>query len=248
MKKKFFAAAVAFVATMSLATSAFAAAPGRSDGGSTNTTPGGSDTKAPSAVGSLGGSTGTGTSTPSGDGDKVTTDDGVSVEGDLPAGATLETKVQPVESAAVTQPKLEQAIAKIANVSGSEAAVTVNTKLEISLTSGGVAVQPNGKVKVTVAWDGKSNIVAYVDGDKIEFFALTVSGNVCSFETTHFSDYFMATVDSAVVNKLVGQSVDLGTGGSTTNPETGVALAVAPAALAVAFVGVTAIISKKKRG
>ncbi len=57
----------------------------------------------------------------------------------------------------------------------------------------------------------------------------------------------MASVDQAVVEKVVGQSTTIDNNGGN-NPGTGVALAVAPAALAVAFVGVTAIVSKKKRG
>lgn len=230
MKKKIFAAAVAFVATMSLATGAFAATPG-----STN---------------------GTATTEVKVEADKPTvfeTDKGLSLE--APAGAfeagadvKLEANVQNVVSAAVTTPKIEEAITKIADVSASDAKVTVNTKLELSLTSNGTAVQPNGKVKVTVAWDGKSNVVAYVNGSNVEFFALTVTGNVCSFETSHFSDYFMASVDSAVVEKLAGKSAEVGSGSSGNNPNTGIALAVAPAGLAVAFVGVAAIVSKKKRG
>lgn len=228
MKKKIFAAAVAFVATMSLATSAFAAAPGGTNG----------KVEAQVKV----------------EADKPTeikTENNLVLE--APAGAfeagadvKLEANVQWVESAPTTTKKVEDAIKSIASASGNEAKATVNTKLEISLTSNGTTVQPNGKVKVTVAYDRKSNVVAYVNGDKIEFFKLTVNGNVCSFETNHFSDYYMATVDEKVVEKLEGQSATVNDNGS--NPSTGIALAVAPAGLAVAFVGVTAIVSKKKRG
>ncbi len=230
MKKKIFAAAVAFVATMSLATGAFAAAPGGTNG----------STSAEVKV----------------EADKATTietDKGLTL--DAPAGAfeagadvKLEAKIDWVQSAPTTTKKVEDAIAKIASTSGDASKATVNTKLEINLTSNGSAVQPNGKVKVTVAWDGKSNVVAYVNGGNVEFFKLTVSGSTCSFETSHFSDYYMATVDEAVVEKVAGQSTTVDDGGSTNNPGTGIALAVAPAGLAVAFVGVTAIVSKKKRG
>lgn len=230
MKKKIFAAAVAFVATMSLATSAFAAAPGSTNGSASTEVKVEADKET-----------------------KFETDKGLSIE--APAGAfeagaeiKLETKIDWVQSAPTTTAKVEEAIASIASVSGDAAKATVNTKIEISLTSNGAAVQPNGNVKVTVAWDGKSNVVAYVNGSTVEFFALTVTGNTCSFETKHFSDYYMATVDEAVVSKLAGQSATVDNGGSSGNPSTGIALAVAPAGLAVAFVGVTAIVSKKKRG
>lgn len=230
MKKKIFAAAVAFVATMSLATSAFAAAPG--------------------------GTNGTASAEVKVEADKATTietDKGLTL--DAPAGAfeagadiKLEAKIDWVESAPTTTKKVEDAIASIASVSGDTAKAVVNTKVEINLTSNGTKVQPNGKVKVTIAWDGKSNVIAYVNGSTVEFYALTVNGNFCSFETDHFSDYYMASVDKSVVEKIAGKSADVNNGGSNNNPGTGIALAVAPAGLAVAFVGVTAIVSKKKRG
>lgn len=232
MKKKIFVAAVAFVATMSLATSAFAAAPG--------------------------GTNGTASAEVKVEADKATTietDKGLTL--DAPAGAfeagadiKLESNIQWVSSAPTTTKKVEDAIASIASVSGNSAKATVNTKLEITLTSNGASVQPNGKVKVTVAYDGKSNVVAYVNGGTVEFISLVISADkkTCSFETGHFSDYYMASVDEAVVEKIAGKSADVNNGGSNNNPGTGIALAVAPAGLAVAFVGVTAIVSKKKRG
>lgn len=235
MKKKIFAAAVAFVATMSLTTGAFAAAPGGTNGSASVEVKVEADKET-----------------------KLETDKGLTI--DAPAGAfeagtdvKMEANIADVAAdsttTTVTAPKIEQAIEQIANVSGSAAAVQVNTKIEISLTSGGVSVQPSGKVKVTIAWDGKSNVVCHVNGDDIEFFTLTVSGSTCSFETEHFSDYYMAKVDDAVVEKVVGQKATVSNGNNGgNNPSTGVALAVAPAALAVAFVGVTAIVSKKKRG
>ena len=229
MKKKIFAAAVAFVATMSLATSAFAAAPGATNGSATTEV----TVKADAPT-------------------EFKTENNLVLE--APAGAfeagsnvKLDANVEAVTNVPAAAATVESAIAKIASVSGNNAKATVNIKLEISLTSNGTAVQPNGKVKVTVAYDGKSNVVAYVNGGTVEFFALTVTGNVCSFETSHFSDYYMASVDQAVVEKVVGQSTTIDNNGGN-NPGTGVALAVAPAALAVAFVGVTAIVSKKKRG
>lgn len=229
MKKKIFAAAVAFVATMSFATTAFAAAPGGTNGSATTEV----TVKADEAT-------------------EFKTENNLVLEapaGAFEAGANvkLDANVEAVTTTPAAAATVETAIAQIASVSGDAAKATVNTKLEISLTSNGTAVQPNGKVKVTVAYDGKSNVVAYVNGGTVEFFALTVTDNVCSFETSHFSDYYMASVEQSVVDKVVGQSATVNNNGGN-NPGTGVALAVAPAALAVAFVGVTAIVSKKKRG
>lgn len=232
MKKKIFAAAVAFVATMSLATSAFAAAPGGTNGTAS------AEVKVE-------------------EGKATTIETSTGLTLDAPAGAfeagadiKLESDVIYVSSAPTSTNMVESAIASIASASGDAAKATLNTSIKITLSSNGNAVQPNGKVKVTVAWDGKSNVVAYVNKDKgvVEFFALTVNGNFCSFETDHFSDYFMASVDKSVVEKIAGKSADVNNGGSNNNPGTGIALAVAPAGLAVAFVGVTAIVSKKKRG
>ena len=229
MKKKIFVAAVAFVATMSFATTAFAAAPGGTNGSATTEV----TVKADEAT-------------------EFKTENNLVLEapaGAFEAGANvkLDANVEAVTTTPAAAATVETAIAQIASVSGDAAKATVNTKLEISLTSNGTAVQPNGKVKVTVAYDGKSNVVAYVNGGTVEFFALTVTDNVCSFETSHFSDYYMASVEQSVVDKVVGQSATVNNNGGN-NPGTGVALAVAPAALAVAFVGVTAIVSKKKRG
>lgn len=230
MKKKIFAAAVAFVATMSLATSAFAAAPGATNG----------KVEAQTTV----------------EADKPTeikTD--IGLELDAPAGTfaegtevKLEADVKFVESAPNTTKTVEDAVAQIAEVSGSEASVTLNTYISVTLTADGATIQPNGNVKVTVPYDGKSNAVAYVDGTTVEFFKLDVTGSVCSFETSHFSDYYMVNVNDAVIEKIVGKSTTVNNGGNNNNPGTGIALAVAPAGLAVAFVGVTAVISKKKRG
>ena len=229
MKKKIFAAAVAFVATMSLATSAFAATPGATNGSASTEV----KVEADKAT-------------------EFTTDMGLTIE--APAGAfeagtdvKLEAKVDYVKSAPNTTATVEAAIAKLANVSASDAKVTLNTVVQVSLTANGATIQPNGNVKVTVAYDGKSNGVAYVNGNNVEFIKLVKDGNFCSFETSHFSDYYLVTVDEAVFEKVAGQSTTVDGSGSNTNPGTGIALAVAPAGLAVAFVGVTAVISKKKR-
>ena len=135
MKKKIFAAAVAFVATMSLATSAFAAAPGATNGSATTEV----TVKADAPT-------------------EFKTENNLVLE--APAGAfeagsnvKLDANVEAVTNVPAAAATVESAIAKIASVSGNNAKATVNTKLEISLTSNGTAVQPNGKVKL------KSNIL-----------------------------------------------------------------------------------------
>ena len=226
MKKKIFAAAVAFVATMSLATSAFAADPGETNGDAKVEV----EVKADEAA-------------------KFETDLGLAIE--APAGAfadgakvTMEADVNPATDVESQTKSVEAAVVKLTKAEGDKAKVTVNTKLAIEFKVDDKNVQPGKAVKVTVAWDGKSNAVAYIDGDKVEFIKLETEGGKATFEASHFSDYYMVEVDESVLADVVGKTADVG----ENNPGTGIALAVAPAALAVAFVGVTAVISKKKRG
>lgn len=232
MKKKIFAAAVAFVATMSLATSAFAATEsGAVEPGKTN-----GEAQVEVTVK---------------DGEKTEFKTDVALTVEAPAGAfekdakvTMDADVAPAADAAATVTAAEKAVANLAKAEGDKAKVSINTKLDITFKVDGKATQPSKAVKVTVAHDKKSNVVVYVSGDKVEFLKLTVNGGTCSFEASHFSDYYLAEVDSSVLASIEGKTADIG----TSNPDTGIALAVAPAALAVAFVGVTAAISKKKRG
>lgn len=238
MKKKIFAAAVAFVATMSLATSAFAA----TESGSTSDTavePGKTNGEAQVEVTVK-------------DGEKTEFKTDVALEVEAPAGAfekdakvTMEADVAPAADAAATVTAAEKAVAVLAPDAKDDAAkVSINTKLDITFKVDNKAVQPKEAVTVTVAHDGKSNVVVYVDGDKVQFIKLTVTGGMCSFKASHFSDYYLAEVDASVLAKVEDKDANIG----ENNPGTGIALAVAPAALAVAFVGVTAAISKKKRG
>lgn len=230
MKKKIFAAAVAFVATMSLATSAFAT--------------------------EAGGTNGTASTTVKVEADKpteFTTDKDLAIT--APAGA-FEAGVEVKMDADVTAPKaeavaaetktIEAAVADIAKVTGDAAKATVNTKIAITLTADGKSVQPKEEVEVVVAPDDVSNAVAFVDGKKVEFIKLDKEGGKWSFKAKHFSDYYLVTVDDTLLSKLEGKSTEVKD--DTNNPNTGIALAIAPAALAVAFVGVTAVVSKKKRG
>ena len=56
-----------------------------------------------------------------------------------------------------------------------------------------------------------------------------------------------ANDENGVVTTGINEDTDKADENTGANPGTGIVLAVAPAALAVAFVGVTAIVSKKKR-
>lgn len=68
---------------------------------------------------------------------------------------------------------------------------------DITLKSNGVAIQPNGKVKISIPVPtefDKSKLVVYRvedNGDKTEY-AVTVNGDVATFETDHFSTYVLA--------------------------------------------------------
>lgn len=229
MKKKILAAAAAITASLSFSTGAFAAASDAADG------------EVEQAV-----------TTAADEAADINTDSGL--ESDTSADALedgadtkAEVDVQSVDEtiAAAVKQSVEEAIMQIAGVSADEANVSVNTVVSVSPDGEGVEVQPNGSVKVTVCHDGKSNAAAYVNDGVVEFFELTVDGAVCSFETSRFSDYYMISVEESVIEKVTGHASNFEEKGS--NPSSGVVLAVAPAALAVAFVGVTAIISKKKR-
>ena len=68
---------------------------------------------------------------------------------------------------------------------------------DIKLESNGVKIQPNGKVKISIPVPDnfdKSNLVVYRvadNGDKTEY-AVTINGDVATFETDHFSTYVLA--------------------------------------------------------
>lgn len=73
---------------------------------------------------------------------------------------------------------------------------------DINLLSNGVKIQPNGKVKISIPVPteyNKANIVVYRvadNGDKTEY-AVTVNGDVATFETDHFSTYVLAEKEVA---------------------------------------------------
>lgn len=74
--------------------------------------------------------------------------------------------------------------------------------------------------------------------------AATMSLTTCAFADTHASENPGATAPGATTpGASNGES---GKPNGSDNKNTGIALAIAPAALAVAFVSVAAVVSKKK--
>lgn len=235
MKKRIFTSVVAIAAAMSLSVAAFATDPGATNGSQSS------------------------------DAVTVVADKETVMEGDkgmtvtAPAGSFGDTVTSVKMVADVTATdnaaaaSTAAAIDDVAKAVGVTTEVKVNTKLSITLEDqDGKAVQPNGKVTVTVAYDGVSNIVAYVDGANVEFIALVVAadGKTASFETSHFSDYYLVEVAADQVDALVGKSGtadnasgDVNQPSNDKNQPTGFALAIVPAAVAAAAV----VVSKKRK-
>ena len=217
MKKQIFSAVVALAAVAAMIVSAFAVDAGSSNGSGTGTQTVTADT----AV----------SITPEGVTDvKVEAAAGVFGEGEL----TINVDVEPVAAATATT-----VATSIQNAVANTVVSAVNTKIDIEALLDGVVVEPNGTVTITVAYDGVSNKVAHFKNDgTVELLDLTVSGNVASFNTTSFSEFYMVT---ATVNTPA-------TGDTTTttpdkNQATGVALAVIPAIVA----GSAIVVSKKRK-
>ena len=143
------------------------------------------------------------------------------------------------------------AIESLANASD---AVSVNEVISVTLKDqDGNTVQPvNGTtVKVTLPHDGKSNYVAYIGENDVEFIKLTIADGYASFEAKHFSDYYLVSLsDDAVkavegeepANTTTAESASNGSNGGS-NPSTGIVVAVVPAIVSAA----AAIIFKKRK-
>lgn len=235
MKKRIFASVVAVAAAMSLSVAAFATDPGATNGSQSS------------------------------DAVAVVADEETVMEGDkgmtitAPAGSFSDTvtSVKMVADVTATDNDAAASTATAIDEAAKSISVTtevkVNTKLSITLQDqDGKAVQPNGKVTVTVAYDGVSNIVCYVDGTTVEFIALTVSADkkTASFETSHFSDYYLVEVAADQVEALAGKSGssdnasgDVNKPSDDKNKPTGVVLAIVPAVVAAAAV----VVSKKRK-
>lgn len=178
---------------------------------------------------------------------QVTFDNGVAVS--APAGAfeagvevTFEVKPEPADQAAVAT-TLETLQAK-------DKDAAINTVIDVTVKDkDGKVVQPaeGKKVTVTVAYDGVSNAIAYVDDkNNIEWIKLTVSEDkkTASFETGHFSAFYMVTVSDDILKQIDGVTGDPEKPGTDDkNKPTGVAIAIIPAAIAAAAV----VVSKKRK-
>ena len=162
---------------------------------------------------------------------KVTLDNSVVLEGGLADGVEVTVEVEPVAEAEAKN--VAKAIEKGApNVE----VKAVNTVITITADDG--ETQPDGSVKVTVAWDGASNQVIYVGDDgKVEVLPTERNGDLITFTTTHFSDFYMVT---ATVNTNGGTNQP---DNNKDNPSTGVVLAVIPAVAAAAAI----VVSKKRK-
>lgn len=214
MKKQIFSAVASLAVVAAMSVSAFAV-----DAGSTNGSATGSQTITDETAVSI---------IPEGVSDvKIEAAAGVFPAGEL----TIKIEVESVSAD-------EAATAEATIETGAAVDVTaVNTKIDIEALVDGVVVEPDGTVTITVAYDGASNAVAHVKDDgTVEILALNVSGNVASFNTTSFSDFYMVTVadvDNGDTNKPSDDK----------NQPTGVVLAVIPAAAAAAAI----VVSKKRK-
>lgn len=217
MKKQIFSVAVALAAVAAMSVNAFAISAGSSNGSAT-----GSQTITEDTAVSI---------TPEGVTDvKVEAAAGVFGAGEL----TVNVTVEPVEATAATT-----VAASIQNAVANVSVSAVNTKIDIEALLDGVVVEPNGTVTITVAYDGVSNKVAHFKDDgTVEMLDLTVNGNIASFNTTSFSDFYMVT---ATVNTPA--TGDTNTATDDKNQATGVALAVIPAIVAASAI----VVSKKRK-
>ncbi len=148
-------------------------------------------------------------------------------------------------------------------------AVSVNSLISVTLKDqDGNSVQPKDGtcVNVNLPYDGKSNYVAYIDGDTAEFIKMNISDGFVSFDAKHFSDYYMISLSDEAVKALeegdepapetsepdateapadttTGVSGDTNKPSDDKNQPTGVVFAVIPAA--VTALGI--IISRKRK-
>ena len=136
-------------------------------------------------------------------------DDTVTVTGNLPAGA---------DRVEVKAPEIK-------------AGDTQATYDIVLVDANGKAVQPKEGTKLTVAikipdeFKGKTLYVYYKkDGKIVEFMKSKIDGDVVKFDTTHFSEYVLSTVELEVENP---------------NPGTGVVIVLVPAIAAAAAVAIT---------
>ena len=133
--------------------------------------------------------------------------------------------------------------------------------MDINLIKGGVKVQPNGTIKVTInvpeTLKNAAKLFVYRVGANGTFTDVkaTIEGGKLIFSTSHFSTYIItsealsgdAVVTEAATTSAAAENTAAATAGGngTTdkNQATGVMIAVVPAAMAMAGV----ILSKKRK-
>lgn len=215
MKKRFFNTAVAIAAAMSLSVCAFAEAadPGISLPGFSGL-PGASDATVGAAVGK--------TTV------KLGSDEGVLVTGPASAfkpatyvylGVSLSTSVEG-ETEAYVKECVETAL-KNHKPTLEDDKMTVNSAVRLKLyNQDKKEIQPNSALTVKIAYDGESNIVAYIDekGD-VEWIKLDTTSKIMTFKTSHFSDFYFLKLREGIVETLTN-SESSGTvpGEVTTTP------------------------------
>ncbi|MBD5129480.1 MAG: hypothetical protein HDT43_06100 [Ruminococcaceae bacterium] len=110
-------------------------------------------------------------------------------------------------------------------------------------TDGDPVVTADGEPVVTAA-DGES---ADGEADATPDEAPAEGENNGEDDADKAADAAANDENNGVVTTGINEDTDKADENTGANPGTGIVLAIAPAALAVAFVGVTAIVSKKKR-
>lgn len=246
MKKQFFAAVTSIAVVAAMSVSAFAVAPGSTNGTATaEVTVSKTEATTVPAVG--------------------VEDAQIEVSAgafDLPDGTKVEIVMEKEDlkddkaAQEVVIKQIEEKLAAISDVvvdsaPGADTKVVVsavNTKIDISAYADNQVIEPNGDITITVAYDGASNKVAhFLDNGSIELLDLKTSGTVCSFTTKSFSEFYMITVDETPAAQPE-QTTTAATEPTTNapvkdNPSTGVVLVAIPAVAAAAAV----VLSKKRK-
>ncbi|HBH94691.1 MAG TPA: hypothetical protein DDX91_03010, partial [Ruminococcaceae bacterium] len=152
-------------------------------------------------------------------------------------GVTLEAKADTFEEAvlkiiaevevklatATEQEKADVIAAAIEGLANAGESVSVNDVISVTLKDqDNNAVQPveETSVKVTMPYDGKSNYVAYIDGEAVEFIKLTVADGFASFEAKHFSDYYLVSLSDEAIKAVEGEAPEETTGEESKPEET----------------------------
>lgn len=212
MKKRFFNTAVAVAAAMSLSVCAFAEAaePGVSLPGFSGL-PGASDAAVGAAVG---------TATV-----KLGSDEGVLVTGPASAfkpatyvylGVSLSTSVD-AETEAYVKDCVETALANHKPTLEDDK-MTVNSAVRLKLyNQDKEEIQPNSALTVKIAYDGESNIAAYIDAEgNVEWIKLDTTSKIMTFKTSHFSDFYFLKLREGLVETLTNTDGGLAPGEVTT--------------------------------